>query len=138
MTRRIAPALVLVFLAPFVAEVLLGKYALAIDTHLPHRAPDVWVRCLVHSGTQPPFGSGWPTILILGVAYGVAEEGLADMSLFNPNYLGQHLLSYGNVFGVGWPWWFFVLTLHAVWSIGVSIALAEALFPRNSGIPVAR
>jgi hypothetical protein len=67
----------------------------------------------------------------LGVAYGVAEEGLADMSLFNPNFLGQHLLSYGNLFGVGWPWWFFVLTLHAVWSIGVSIALAEALFARS-------
>ena len=42
----------------------------------------------------------------------------------------QHLLSYGNLFGIGWPWWFFVLTLHAVWSIGVSIALTEALFAR--------
>jgi hypothetical protein len=135
MTRRIAPALVLVFLAPFVGEVLLGN--------TPLRLIGVYLLVLPMYGFGALFirelsrrsGRGWPTILILGVAYGVVEEGLADMSLFNPNYLGQHLLSYGNLFGIGWPWWFFVLTLHAVWSIGVSIALAEALFARSGTSP---
>ena len=135
MTRRIAPALVLVFLAPFVGEVLLGN--------TPLRLIGVYLLVLPMYGFGALFirelsrrtGRGWPTILILGVAYGVVEEGLADMSLFNPNFLGQHLLSYGNLFGIGWPWWFFVLTLHAVWSIGVSIALAEALFARHGPYP---
>jgi hypothetical protein len=135
MTRRIAPALVLVFLTPFVAEVLLGNTPLRLILIYLIVLPMYGFGALFIRELSGRLGRGWPTILILGVAYGVAEEGLADMSLFNPNYLGQHLLSYGNVFGVGWPWWFFVLTLHAVWSIGVSIALAEALFPRNGEYP---
>jgi hypothetical protein len=135
MTRRIAPALVLVFLAPFVAEVLLGNTPLRLILSYLIVLPMYGFGALFIRELSRRLGRGWPTILILGVAYGVAEEGLADMSLFNPNYLGQHLLSYGNVFSVGWPWWLFVLTLHAVWSIGVSIALAEALFPRNGEYP---
>jgi len=56
-------------------------------------------------------GRGWPTILILGVACGVVEEGLGNMSLFNPNFYEQHLLSYGNLFGVGWPWRLYALAI---------------------------
>jgi hypothetical protein len=135
MTRRIAPALVLVFLAPFVGEVLLGNTPVRLILSYLIVLPMYGFGALFIRELSRRSGRGWPTILILGVAYGVAEEGLADMSLFNPNFLGQHLLSYGNLFGVGWPWWFFVLTLHAVWSIGVSIALAEALFARRGEYP---
>ena len=135
MTRRIAPALVLVFLAPFVGEVLLGNTPVRLILSYLLVLPMYGFGALFIRELSRRSGRGWPTILILGVAYGVAEEGLADMSLFNPNFLGQHLLSYGNLFGVGWPWWFFVLTLHAVWSIGVSIALAEALFARRGEYP---
>jgi hypothetical protein len=135
MTRRIAPALVLVFLAPFVGEVLLGNTPVRLILSYLLVLPMYGFGALFIREVSRRSGRGWPTILILGVAYGVAEEGLADMSLFNPNFLGQHLLSYGNLFGVGWPWWFFVLTLHAVWSIGVSIALAEALFARSGEYP---
>ena len=135
MTRRLAPALVLVFLAPFVGEVLLGNTPVRLILGYLIVLPMYGFGALFIRELSRRSGRGWPTILILGVAYGVAEEGLADMSLFNPNYLGLHLLSYGNLFGVGWPWWFFVLTLHAVWSIGVSIALAEALFVRRGEYP---
>jgi len=135
MTRRIAPAFVLVFLAPFVGEVLLGNTPLRLILGYLIVLPMYGFGALFIRELSRRSGRGWPTILILGVAYGVAEEGLADMSLFNPNFLGLHLLSYGNLFGIGWPWWFFVLTLHAVWSIGVSIALAEALFARRGEYP---
>jgi hypothetical protein len=135
MTRRIAPALVLVFLAPFVGEVLLGNTPLRLIGAYLLVLPMYGFGALFIRELSRRSGRGWPTILILGVAYGVVEEGLGDMSLFNPNFLGQHLLSYGNLFGIGWPWWFFVLTLHAVWSIGVSIALAEALFARHGPYP---
>lgn len=135
MTRRIGPALVLIFLAPFVGELLLGNTPLRLLPSYFLLIPMYGFGALFIRELSRRTGRGWPTILILGVAYGVVEEGLGDMSLFNPNFLGQHLLSYGNLFGVGWPWWFFVLTLHAVWSIGVSIALAEALFARGGAYP---
>jgi hypothetical protein len=135
MTRRIPPALVLVFLAPFVGEMLLGNTPLRLILGYFLVLPMYGFGALFIRELSRRTGRGWPTILILGVAYGVVEEGLADMSLFNPNFLGQQLLSYGNLFNIGWPWWCFVLTLHAVWSIGVSIALAEALFARRGPYP---
>ena len=46
-------------------------------------------------------GRGGLTLLLLGAAYGVVEEGLGDMSLFNPNFLGLHLLARGRLFGIG-------------------------------------
>lgn len=72
---------------------------------------------------------GWSTILLLALAYGIVEEAFATQSLFNPNFVGQHLLehAYLPVLGIGGWWTPFVLTLHTVWSISVPIALVEAL-----------
>ena len=33
-------------------------------------------------------GRGWPTILLLGAAYGVIEAGLVDQAMFNPSFEG--------------------------------------------------
>ena len=76
-------------------------------------------------------GRGWPSILLLGLAYALIEEGLADQSLFNPNFLGLHLNAPGFIpaLGIGLPWTLYVLGIHVIWSIAVPIALAESLFP---------
>jgi len=68
---------------------------------------------------------------LLGLAYGLIEEGLTDQSLFNPHYLHLRLLDYGYVdaLGTGLPWLIYVLTIHVVWSVCVPIGLVEALFP---------
>ncbi|WP_116199410.1 hypothetical protein [Amycolatopsis circi] len=76
---------------------------------------------------------GWPTILALSVAYGVAEEGLLTQTLFNPHYLGLDLLkpAYIPWLGIGGQWTVYVVTLHVVWSIATPIAIAEAFFGRT-------
>ncbi|QAY60143.1 hypothetical protein ET475_09165 [Microbacterium protaetiae] len=73
---------------------------------------------------------GWPGILLLALAFGVLEEGVLTQSLFNPDYVGAHLLSYGFVpwLGTAGPWLVFVLTLHVVWSIGSPIAVMEGAY----------
>src|SRR6478609_3197413 len=78
-------------------------------------------------------GRGWPTMLLMALAFGVVEEGLLTQSLFNPDYLGLHKLSFGYLptLGIGLPWTIFVLTLHVVWSIATPIAVAEAVFPER-------
>jgi len=75
-------------------------------------------------------GLRWPGILTLALAFGVLEEGILTQSLFNPDYVGQHLLGYGFVpwLGTAGPWVVFVLTLHVVWSIGSPVAVMEAAF----------
>jgi hypothetical protein len=74
-------------------------------------------------------GRGWPTILTLGLAFGVLEEGVLTQSLFNPNYLdlNQHLLDPGylKVLGIGTLWTVFVLGGHVLWSIGAPVAIVE-------------
>jgi hypothetical protein len=63
----------------------------------------------------------WPSIVVLALAYGVVEEGLVTMPLFNPNYAHLRLLDNGFVpfLGIGVPWTLAVLALHAIWSISL-------------------
>lgn len=135
MWRRLTSALVLVFLAPFIGELLLGNtpahfiYLYLVELPM-YGFGALFIREIARRTRR-----GWPTILTLAAAYGVAEEGLGDMTLFNPHYLGLHLLRQGNAWGIGWVWWLHVLTLHVVWSIGTSIALTEALHPRREHTP---
>jgi hypothetical protein len=84
-------------------------------------------------------GLGWPSIFVLALAYAVIEEAFTTQTLFNPNYLhlNLHLLepAYIPALGIGVWWTLFVLTLHTVWSISVSIALMEALVPESADTP---
>src|SRR5262245_30692147 len=92
---------------------------------------------LVVRETARRWGRGWPTILTLGVAYALIEEGLATQSLFNPNYLGLRLLDRGFIpaLGIGGPWTIYVIILHVVWSIAVPIGLVEAIFAERRTTP---
>lgn len=125
--RRIAPAIVLYFLAPFVAEFLLGDFPLTlIFLILPlstmYGGGALLIRELVRRT-----GRGWPAIVLLALAFGVVEEGLLTQSLFNPDYLDAHLLDHGFLpaLGIAVPWTVFVLTIHTIWSISAPIALVE-------------
>nr|WP_055506225.1 hypothetical protein [Nonomuraea pusilla] len=127
--RRILPALGLALLSPLVAEFLLGDFPL---THLPFLvmlAPTYGGAAVVIREVARRKGLGWPAIVLMALAYGVLEEGVMTMSLFNPDYAGQRLLDPGYVpfLGIGVPWTLFVLGLHTVWSVCVPIALVEEL-----------
>ncbi len=131
--HRIAPAVGLFFLAPFVAEFLLGDFSLAGLAILLVMAPMYGGAAVLIREVTRRTARGWPTMLILGLAYGVVEEGLVTQSLFNPDYAGDHLLepAFIRMLGIGAYWTVFVLTLHTVWSISCSIGLAEALAARS-------
>ncbi|GAA2508977.1 hypothetical protein Ahu01nite_054110 [Winogradskya humida] len=132
--RRIGPAVALFFLSPLVAEFLLGDFTFVMLPMLLILAPlyggaAVVVRELVRRTNR-----GWPSMIVLGLAYGVLEEGVITQSLFDPGYAGAHLLDDGFVpaLGIAVPWTLFVLTLHTVWSIGVPIALVEEASVRRT------
>ena len=81
-------------------------------------------------------GLGWSSILLLGAAYGVLEEGLVVTSWFNPYWpdvLPLH--GYSRALGTNWFWAASLTTYHAVVSITVPIILVEALFPRIAERP---
>jgi hypothetical protein len=123
--RRVAPAIGLFFLVPLVAEFLLGNIAIDALAGLVVLAPLYGGGALLIRESVRRAGRGWPSILLLALAYGVFEEGLATQSLFNPGYVGADLLrvTYVPALGIG------------VWSISVPIALVEALTPRRRTTP---
>ena len=72
---------------------------------------------------------GWVSILLMGMAYGIFEEGIMVRSFFDPGWqdLGQ-LAFYGRWIGVNWIWSIALTIFHAVVSISIPIAITELLF----------
>jgi hypothetical protein len=132
------PALGLALLAPLVAEYLLGNIP-------PTQLPAVVFLIPLYGGgavlireVTRRTGRGWPTVLLLGAAYGLFQAGLVDQSLFNASFLdGFDLQAPAHV-----PWLgvsaYYALGFvggHAVWSIGVPIVLVESLVPGRRTTP---
>lgn len=135
--RSIPAALTLIFVAPLVAEYLLGDFPVTWLPLLLLLAPMYGGGALLIRELVRRSGRGWPSILLLGCAYCLIEEAYTTQSLFNPHYLGMHLLGPAWIpwLGIGGWWTLFMLNVHPFWSIGVSIALTEALFPARVRTP---
>jgi hypothetical protein len=133
----LVPALVLLMLAPAVAEVAEVLFGATPVSNLGALLPDVAVygcgALLIREAVRRR-GLGWASILALGVAFGIVEEGLALGSLFNPNLFNTGDLG-GRALGVNWVWAQLTLGYHAVWSISIPILLAELLFPARRAEP---
>jgi hypothetical protein len=128
--RGIGAAASLFFLAPLVAEYLLGDIPLSNMGAMIALAPMYGGGAILIRETVRRSGRGWPTFILLALAYAVMEEGLVSLTLFDPHYLGLSLLAYGYIpaLGTAFPWAIFVLSIHVIWSMAVPIGLTEALF----------
>jgi hypothetical protein len=137
--KGLLPAIGLFFLAPLVAEFLLGNLPLKLLPALVMLAPTYGGGALLIRESVRRARRGWPSIVLLGLAYGILGEGFATQSLFNPDYLGlnMHLLrpAYIPALKMGAWWTIFVLSLHMIWSISTSIALSEATVPDRAETP---
>lgn len=87
---------------------------------------------------------GWPSILLLGAAYGILEEGLITTSWFNPNWpdvctrtahAATGLCDYGRVWNTNLIWALTLTMFHATISIAIPILLTEHLFPSRAAQP---
>lgn len=76
------------------------------------------------------WGKGYGSLLILGAAYGIIEEGLAVKSFFDPNWVDLGILgTYGRWLGVNWVWCMHLTIYHSVVSIVIPIVLTEIMYP---------
>src|SRR3954449_785678 len=135
--RRISPAILLFFLAPLIAEFLLGDLTIEQLPALFALAPLYGGGAILIREFVRRTGGTWPTFLLLAVAYALVEEALLTQSLFNPNYLHLRLIDYGFVqpLGTALPWAIFVLGIHICWSLAVPIGLVESAFPARRAEP---
>ncbi len=131
--RGAAPALVLFLLAPAIGELLSGS-APPAEFFQP---PTFLLLAVLYGGgallireVVRARGKGWPSLLALGAAYGIAEEGWMVKSFFDPNWVDLGILGeYGRWGGVNWVWSLHLTLYHAVFSIGIPILLTELAFP---------
>ncbi len=132
---RPSPGTFLFFIAPLVGALLTGFTSPSGFSNLL----TLLFLCFLYGGgaiivreLTLYWGKGWPTLLLLGAAFGVIEEGLHVKSLFDPHWkdLGQ-LATYGRMFGVNWVWGVQMLSIHAVFSIAIPILIVTLLFPKR-------
>jgi hypothetical protein len=137
--RGIGPAVALFFTAPLVAEFLLGDLPIKLLPALVVLAPAYGGAALLIRETVRKWGRGWPSILVLGMAYAIFGEAFTTQSLFNPNYLRLNLgflrAGYIPALGIGAWWTLLMLNLHAIWSVSTPIALIEACVPDRARTP---
>lgn len=136
--RRFVPVIVLLFLAPMVAELLGGStppvqfiqpFTLLFAVGL-YGTGALLIREVVRR-----LGLGWPEIVLLGAANCMVEEGLQIQSFFNVHHPDLGILAvYGRALGVNWVWAEQLTSFHAIWSITIPIALTELLFPAQRAI----
>ena len=132
--RPVAPAFLLFFLSPIVAELLTSSsppvlfftpFGLTVMTAL-YGSGAILARELAIRWKK-----GWPTLVALGAAYGMVEEGLMVKSFFDPNWPGIGALGrYGRLAGVNWVWSVELTIFHALFSIVIPNILVNLVFPK--------
>ncbi len=127
------PVLILFFLAPAIGELLSGS---SPPSEFFNPFVLLVLNALYGSGAllireaRVRWKKGWPTVLALGAAYAIVEEGLMVKSFFDPHWVDLGLLgTYGRWGGVNWVWCAHLTIFHAVFSIATPILLLDLLFP---------
>jgi len=127
----------LLVLAPWVGEYLLGNVSVRELAALPVLAPMYGGGALLVREIARRSGRGWPSIVLLGLAYGIVEAGLVDQSLFNSSFESLHYQEATAIPGLGFTAANAVAFVigHAVWSIGAPIAVVELWTPARARAP---
>ncbi len=83
------------------------------------------------------FRKGWASILILGCAYGIMEEGISVHTFFQASGEPVGLLAvYGRYAGVNWIWALGLTFFHAIFSIALPLVLLSLAYPEHSKEPL--
>ncbi|MFQ5910531.1 MAG: hypothetical protein ACE5IJ_07415 [Thermoplasmata archaeon] len=132
MKDRQVPIITLMLLSPLTAELLSGSSP-PLEFFFP--LSFLFLVALYGGGVliirelAVKWQKGWPSILLMGAAYGIFEEGLVVKSFFDPNWMDLGILGdYGRWAGVNWVWTVWLTIFHGIVSIAVPIILFNLMF----------
>jgi len=130
---RVPPVLMLFFLSPTIGELLSGS---APPVEFFNPIGFLLLASLYGSGAilmrelTIRWRKGCVSLLLLGAAYGIIEEGLMVKSIFDPNWPDLGFLGvFGRWMGVNWVWAEMLTIYHAVFSIAIPVLLVELAYP---------
>jgi hypothetical protein len=137
--RRVPPVLALFIMAPVLAELVPGYLTpkqFFEPRHLLLNIAFYGSGAILARELLVRWKKGWPTLLALGAAYALLEEGLMTKSFFNPAWpeLGMDS-GYGRLAGVNWILALRLIIYHSVLSISIPVVLAHFMFPKRRGEP---
>lgn len=136
------PILCLLLLTPGIPEYLSGSSSLEALVLNP---PAFFLSLLLNLALYGPgvllvreamvrWRKGWASVIALGAAYAVLEEGIAVDTFFDPTASPVGALgSYGHFLGVSWVWVTGIVMVHVVYSIGLPIVLHGLALPEVRG-----
>lgn len=103
------------FLSPLSFALLLGLYGSGV---------------LVVRELSVIWNRGWMSVIVLGAAYGILEEGVAIKSFFDPFWMDLGGLGeYGRFLGTNWVWAVWLTIFHSMISITLPILILALLYP---------
>ncbi|GEM_PF-356323 len=127
-------AVVLVAVAPLVAEVTLGSTPITMIWLVLLWLPIYGCGVLLIRELARRHRAGWAGILVLGVAYGIVEEGVALQALSSPTL--YHAGDWApRVYGINSAYTELMLSYHAIFSVAIPILLTELIFPSSRTRP---
>lgn len=132
--RNRRAALSLVVLTPLIAELALGSTPIRMAWLVILWIPIYGAGVLLIRELVVRSGRGWPSILLLAVAYELVEDGIGLQALTSPHLYGA--ADWGlRVLGFNAPYWVANVVYHAVFTLAVPIALTNLIFPGHRGRP---
>jgi len=120
-------ALFLFVVATLIPELLIGSTPLSRINQFVFQFPYYGSAALLIREAVIRFKLSRAGLMVLGLAFGVITEGLSLQSIFNPHFLNLDI-TYGRAADVNWPWMFYMVGYHAVWSITIPVTLAGLVF----------
>lgn len=132
--QELAPAITLIFAAPFVAEVLSGATRLSvIFVFIPESM--VWgCGALIIREVVCRWRGGWTSMFLLALALSTAEEMVIQQTSIAPLPWPGANAAYGRAWGVNWIYLLYMLGYESVWVVLVPVLLTYLIFPaRRAG-----
>jgi hypothetical protein len=130
--QNAAPVAVLIFLSPVITELLMGVVHLSnIWLLVPEMGVYGMAALLIREVVRRK-GRGWGTILLLGMAFAIAEECVILQTSLTPQFFPPAFdKNFGWAFGVQWIYLLAMLWYESVYAIVLPIYLTELLFPQK-------
>jgi hypothetical protein len=139
MRLRPPPWLALLLLAPAMGELLSGSSPPAeFFQPLGFIIMTVLYGCgaLLCRELKVRWGKGVGSLVLLGCAYAIVEEGLMVASFFNPDWVDLGAIrGFGRALDVNWVWAVELTIYHALFSVATPVLLVELMYPDEKAVP---
>src|SRR5438067_415131 len=133
--NRMAPALLLAFLAPMFTEVLPGATRFSAIFVFPIELAVWGGGAVIARAIVRKLGLGWWSLLLFGLALAIAEEFLIQQTSVAPLVIRLKGETWARAFGVNYIYLLWALVYESVWVVLMPTLAVELVFPERRREP---